>query len=228
MTALLEALRRIETRRSSSAPVVEPTPAPSVAAKPSAAAGSPKLAVVEALPNDEVVVCHEAVVLSNTIAPVMPRRERRAAARPGEPPLSARATIADDVAGAAAAIAHRFRRPALVALVTCGDLARDTSLVDAVSVGLDALGHPTAVFHADAELSAAYSLRSLDDLRSGRGYHLLHASAESALEQTPLLGAADGVVLLVELERTPIAEAEAVVGNLRREAVAVSGILLIS
>jgi hypothetical protein len=222
MTALLEALRRIETQRPSRAPVAESLATPPAAAQPlpstsppAAAAISPPVAPTEA-------------PAAETISLTMPRRERRAAPVHGEPPLSARATIADDVAAAAAAIAHRFRSPALVALVTCGDAAADDQLIDAVGVGLETLGHATKVFHADADLAAAYSLAALEDLRAGRGYHLLHTTAEAALEQTPLLGAADGVVMLIELERTPIAEAEAVVGMLRREAVAVSGILLIS
>lgn len=211
MTALLEALRRIETQRPSRTPVVEPI-ATTIAAAPL----SP--------PEPESAATHAAETISLT----MPRRERRSAPVYGEPPLSARATIADDVAAAAAAIAHRFRSPAMVALVTCGDAVADDELIDAVGVGLEALGHATKVFHADTDLAAAYSLAALQDLRAGRGYHLLHTTAEAALEQTPLLGAADGVVMLIELERTPIAEAEAVVGMLRREAVAVSGILLIA
>lgn len=211
MTVLLEALRRIETQRSSRAPVVDPIAMPSAAAQPLPAAAPPATATA-----DE----------TNTL--VMPRRERRAVPLPGELPLSARATIADDVAAAAAAISHRFRSPALVALVTCGEAAADEAIVEAVGVGLESLGHPTKVFHADSDLTAAYSLAALEDLRGGRGYHLLHTTADAALEQTPLLGAADGVVMLIELERTPIAEAEAIVGRLRREAVAVSGILLIA
>jgi hypothetical protein len=216
MTALLEALRRIETQRPSRTPVVEPIATPVAAA--------PTLPTAPISPPADPA----ATPAAETISLTMPRRERRAAPVHGEPPLSARATIADDVAAAAAAIAHRFRSPALVALVTCGDAAADDQLIDSIGVGLETLGHATKVFHADTDLAGAYSLAALEDLRAGRGYHLLHTTADAALEQTPLLAAADGVVMLIELERTPIAEAEAVVGNLRREAVAVSGILLIA
>lgn len=224
MTVLLEALRRLETQRPSRAAVAEPiAPAPAAALPLPPAVSPPPVSIPES-----PAISTATSTPAETISLQLPRRERRAAPAHGAPPLSARATVAADVAAAAAAIAHRFRSPALVALITCGDAAADEAIVDAIGVGLEAFGHATEVFHADTDLAAAYSLAALEDLRDGRGYHLLHTTAAAALEQTSLLGAADGVVMLIELERTPIEEAEAVVGMLRREAVAVSGILLIA
>lgn len=212
MTALLEALRRIETERParSSAPAVGPVEkaaAPSEVAPPQQAALPP-------------------VAAPATLR--MPQREKPAAPSFGEPPLSARATVARDIEAAAVALVHRFRAPALIALVTCGDAAADAEIVEAIDGAIQVQGYATKLFGADDADLDAYGLPSLELLRSSRGYHIVHTTSAAALEQTPLLALADGVVMLVELHRTTIQAAESIVGALRREAVAVSGILLIA
>lgn len=207
MTALLNALRRIETQRPArSSTVAEPVAAPARAQ----AAELPRIS--EPTPGVDAA----------TIP--LPRREMPpVVAVGGEVPLSTRATVAADIEAAAVAIVHRFRAPALVAFVTCGDAEENAEIVEAIAVAIEDQGFAVELFGAneiDGDSTSA-------EVRSGRGYRLLHTVTAAAMKQTRLLGRADGVVMLVELHRTPIEEAEAAVGLLRREAVAVSGILVI-
>jgi hypothetical protein len=205
MTALLNALRRIETQRPArssapAAPVQESPAAPEVSAP---------------------VVSPQSIAEPATIR--MPRREKRPVAPIGEAPLNSRATVAADVEAAAVALVHRFRAPALVALVTCGDAEADAEIVAAIATAIEDQGFAVELVD-EVEIDG---VSTPAELRTSRGYRLLHTTTAAAMEQTRLLGRADGVVLLVELHRTPIQEAEAAVGMLRREAVAVSGILVI-
>lgn len=217
MTALLEALRRIETQRPvrSSAPIAPPPESPAAPVIPPPHAGGPSVVA-------EPSVAAEPIVAAATIR-LPPRREVPRFNEQSEPPLSARATVADDVAAAAAAIVHRFRAPALVAIVTCGALEADVEIIEAIASAIEARGF--AVRCGGVETISDRPVT--EERRDKRGYQLLHTTSPEAPEHTPVLGSADGVVLLVELHRTPIQEAEAIVGRLRREAVAVSGILVI-
>ncbi|MCE9604215.1 MAG: hypothetical protein K8U03_04845 [Planctomycetia bacterium] len=218
MTALLEALRRIDAHRSthsmSAVSFTHAAPATAVAAPHVVVASQP---VVES-PAEPVA----------SIPLRSPRYAKPVVSQPGELPLSARATIAADYASAATAIVTRFRSPSLVALVTCGSPTEDVEVVESIGAAIEALGFATKIFGPTDGSHEAYGLDALRALRKDRGYHLLHTTNELALEQSPLLALADGVVMLIELERTPIREAEEAVGALRREAVAVSGILLIA